>query len=364
MLRDNTDCFYGKNEAQMIAGIATLLMVWHHLFTYSNWIIDGLHFESLLGKNIDGIVWLTARLGNICIYLFAFQSGYTIYKRRNLYDSFKKRLTRILTFLLSYWMVCISFWIFGSIFNEEMPTFQNALLNLFGIEVGFFSEWINVTFAWYVLYYVLLIMLVPLLYKCFDITNPWRICLSLTAFIGFILLLSFWGIKDYWCPFMASIAGILTAKYNLFVHMCKRTAKYFNNGWYCFILLLGVFSVRIGLLYFGKITNDEIFYPVIESIIEGCIALVFIFAFLSMMRCLNNKWLVLVLSFTGNISMFLWFLHSIIFTGSRFLQNYVYYPQEPIVVFFFTLVIFIPIAMGFKKAYICLKNKLFIKCVE
>lgn len=61
--------FYGKEESMCVAGVAILLMIWHHLFTYQNWLIEGVRVESLLGNNINFLVWLTARLGNICIFL-------------------------------------------------------------------------------------------------------------------------------------------------------------------------------------------------------------------------------------------------------------------------------------------------------
>lgn len=348
--------FYGKEESMCVAGVAILLMIWHHLFTYQNWLIEGVRVESLLGNNINFLVWLTAGLGNICIFLFAFQSGYAIYKRSDLYNTTKKRFSRIFSFLISYWMVCISFLIFAIVFNEDLPTLHNLLLNLIGIEVGFYSEWVNVTFAWYVLYYILLVLSFPLLNYCFKSNNPIKIGISLVGCICLILILSACGIPGYWKPFMASIAGILTAKYEIFDYLSNNAKKYFSKGWICVSTLAFVLLIRTILLYLGNLNKDQIFFSVIESIAEAGIAFAFIFSFISLIRWLNNRAIFSSLCFIGGISMFLWFLHSILFTGSRFLQNYIYYPKEPVAIFILVLAIFIPISLVFNIAYKYIKR--------
>lgn len=340
--------YYGKTESQMVAGIAILLMIWHHLFSYPNWLIDGISVNSALGKYVNYIVWLTARIGNICIYIFAFQSGYSIYQRSDLYDTIRKRTARIFSFLFSYWIVCVFFWVIGWFFNENLPTPTAALLNMFGLEVGFYADWINVIFAWYVLYYILLIAAYPILNRCFRTKSIMVISLSTIGCLCIPLVLSHYGITGYWTPFAASLMGIFTSKYKLFEHLDNTLNKYSKKIWVCLLALCGVISVRVILLYIQSHFDYNSLFAVFASVCEGLIAFAFIYVLISFMNNICKPWISRILCFLGGISMFLWFLHSILFTGSRFLQPYVYFSSEPIVIFLTTLSVFVPIAIMFK----------------
>lgn len=342
-----SNSFYGKTESQIVAGIAILLMIWHHLFTYQNWLIDEVNVSSPLGRYANYLSWLIGWLGNICIYIFAFQSGYSLLACSHLYDTSKKRFSRIISFLISYWLICIFFWIFGLLFNEPLPSLKNALLNMIGIEVGFYSKWINVTFAWYVLYYVLLITISPVLNKCFQFKKPAIITLTLISCICFLIMLSFCGIKEYWEPFMSSIAGMLTAKYKLFEYINQK--RYLNKIWISMIMLIAILFIRSILLYTGTIYPNNPLFLVTESMGEGIIAFMFVFFFLSFIKGINSQRLSYLFCFFGSISMPLWFLHSILFTGSRFLQHYVYFAKDPILIYIITLLLFIPPSMIFNK---------------
>lgn len=55
----------------------------------------------------------------------------------------------------------------------------------------------------------------------------------------------------------------------------------------------------------------------------------------------------------------LWFLHSILFTGSRFLQHYVYFAKDPILIYIITLLLFIPPSMIFNKLLKYLEKNLY-----
>lgn len=335
--------FYGKTESQMVAGVAILLMIWHHLFSYPNWLIDTVNVNSALGKYVNYLVWLSARIGNICIYIFAFQSGYSMYQRPELYSTLRKRIHRISSFLLSYWIVCAFFWMIGWIFNETLPTPMNALLNLAGLEVGFYTDWINVTFAWYVFYYILLVLSFPLLNACFRTDNYVAITLAVIGFIFGLLLLSYSGVQGFWKPFPASIMGMLSSKYRLFEYISDKVNQYLPKNRIWFVCLCGVVLFRIIVLYILS-HNCGPTFEVFSLVLEGAIAFAFIFVLISL---IHNIWLSRILCFLGSISMFLWFFHSILFTGSRHLQKFVYFSSEPIVIFIVTLLIFIPISYAF-----------------
>lgn len=219
---------------------------------------------------------------------------------------------------------------------------------MFGLEVGFYTDWINVIFAWYVLYYILLIAAYPILNRCFRAKSIRLICLSTIGCLCILVVLSHYEIAGYWTPFAASLMGIFTSKYRLFEHLDNTLNKYSKNIWFCLLTLCGVISVRVILLYIQSHLYYSSLFAVFASVCEGLIAFAFIYVLISFMNNICRPWISRILCFLGGISMFLWFLHSILFTGSRFLQPFVYFSSEPIVIFLTTLLVFVPIAVMFR----------------
>lgn len=332
--------FYGKQESAIIAGVAIFLMITHHLFSYPNWLLNPYHVNSIFGNSVNIFFRVFGRLGNICIYMFAFTTGYTICKNADGYLTFNKRIRRILQFLISYWTICLPFIACAYIFNEPLPTIKQFAANLFGLQTGFYSKWVNVIFAWYVLFYIFLILLSPAIIKL-RYTNSF-IDTAVVLGLAILFLCTYNFLDEYWIPIFATLTGFFTAKYSWF----ERFNKGMNSQaaiYLCFMAIAIILSVRAFILVIKGIMPPWYIVPL--QIMEGIISFFFIFYVCKIFQKIDSKLLYFIFGSLGTLSMNLWFLHSYIFTGNRLLQHIVYHYSEPIVIMAFAFTIFVPVAI-------------------
>ncbi len=347
--------FFGKKEATMLAGIAILLMVWHHLFTYSDWLISSVNVKSVFGSKADEFVWLSSRLGNICIYIFAFSTGYVLCRRWQIYDTWRKRIKRILSFLISYWMVCVTFWIFALVFNEPLPTLSQAIYNLFGLHTGYYSYFINVTFAWYVAYYCFLLIVSPLIRLTLGTNKekPKYYFFSVCCIFAIIIATTeiFTNLYGYALCLGTSLTGYIVAQNDGFEKLKTGMKKYYQNVWICIIGIILSLALRAAMLFTFNSLNIPTWIIPLGILGESTITFLFIFFTISLLNRIKIPSIEKILLFFGEISMFLWFLHGLPFSGSKFLQKYLYWSSEPLLIFLTALIFFAPISMLFNYVY-------------
>ena len=85
--------YISKDTSMVIKGIAILLMIVHHMFTFPNWIIGGYEPNLLFAMYFN----VPTR---ICVGMFAFITGWAfcIQEKRRIKDIFRK----ILSFYIMY----------------------------------------------------------------------------------------------------------------------------------------------------------------------------------------------------------------------------------------------------------------------
>lgn len=345
--------FYGKQESAIIAGVAIFLMITHHLFSYPNWLLDPYHVNSIFGNGVNIFFRVFGRLSNICIYMFAFTTGYTLCKNTNVYLTFDKRIRRIFQFLISYWTICLLFIACAYLFNEPLPTIKQFVANLFGLQTGFYSKWVNVIFAWYVLFYILVILFSPAIIRLRNTKSFVDTAVALGVAILFLCTYKF--LDEYWIPIFATLTGFFTAKYSWF----ERFNKGINSKaaiYLCFMAIAILLSVRAFILVVKGIMPPWYIVPL--QIMEGIISFFFIFYVCKIFQKIDSKLLYFIFGSLGTLSMNLWFLHSYIFTGNRVLQHIVYHYSEPIAIITLSFIIFVPIAILINHITYRIKNLL------
>lgn len=231
--------WYGKDAARFISGVAILLMIAHHFFGFKEYLrpdVNWIPLCKVAGIEIERYV---AAFGKICVSLFAFNSGYVLWTRSADY-TLKKRCLRLLNFLIGYWMVCGLFLLYALAVGDSLPTLQQLMLNLVGLETGPFQNWVNVTFAWYVTYYIAFILLAPLLLAIFKSRHLW---IDIAGWVGIVIFSHLLDkiLPNVFSPLKIGAFGILAAKWGVFDRMDKHLSRLHA------VVLAGMIPVIVGL---------------------------------------------------------------------------------------------------------------------
>ena len=102
--------FYGKRESGVMAGIAILLMMVHHFFGFDGWLVDGNSWIPLVSYH-NIIERMMSGFGFICISIFAFSSGYVLYRKPEGFGYNVGLLRRGVKFLTGYWLCLAIFYV-------------------------------------------------------------------------------------------------------------------------------------------------------------------------------------------------------------------------------------------------------------
>lgn len=113
---------FSKSETNAIKGVAILLMLEHHLFTFVDRIPKGVEYNQTIMFN-DGIslLWQIGCFGKICVPIFMFLGGYAMYitiKRNG-----RKLHEMICNLYVKYWKVFVVFVPIGFLFFADQPDY-------------------------------------------------------------------------------------------------------------------------------------------------------------------------------------------------------------------------------------------------
>lgn len=203
--------WYTKHDAAMISAIGILLMIAHHLFGFKEYLAEGISWNSLFSIGGIEVERIIAAFGKICVSLFAFNSGYVIWKFRSSYRNLWNCFKRCASFLLGYWIVLALFMIYAALIGDPLPTGRYLIANLLGISTGPGMPFVNVPFAWYVTYYVIFLMLTPAI--IWSLSKGTEVDCMLVLILGAILSRLHIGFMS---PMMIGIEGVIFAKYSIF----------------------------------------------------------------------------------------------------------------------------------------------------
>lgn len=337
------DSFIGKREALAVSGIAILLMVFHHFFGFDDFRNpQNYYIESF---NIHGISFerMLAAFGKICVSIFAFLSGYALYKMADNYRTYPKVLLRLGRFLIDHWIVMALFLLYAVIIGDELPDIHNFMLNLAGLATLPVSTYVNVAFAWYVAFYILWLLLAPLTVIVAHRLNGIQLLCLLVAYIATVNILPLGDYSQILSTFISAFVGVIVCKWRIFDRL---SAKYADIPCLAVILVL----IAIPIMRQSLILVN----PGLISAAEVIITPLFIFFSILFIRRLDNGMNKILryratlvtdmLCALGMMSMNIWFLHGIFFTGRRPLQDLVYSPHYPVLIYAFAFLLLIPAA--------------------
>lgn len=292
-----------REVSNRIKGIAIVLMVMTHTFKLFSsgssyftipFLNTGKTLETILGQSAD-----------ICVYLFAFVSGYGLccsYKGKNAKDIFFQTLTKIIQFLLCYWLIVFAIYLPFYAANQGNDfRFIELFKTMFGHQ-GFFS------YGWYVYFYLLLLVTLPLFGRLLNLNKCLSLVVSYLPFIGAYIILNRVQTNvpyyDNLCVLLFSYCtacvGYSFAKHGFFDFV----NNLFSRKRWIIMLITGIvgFSLElIGFGYYGK------------GIVQP-FSVVFIIVFIVELFSFNTpKWLNKALDILGYNSMNMWYIHYIFF---------------------------------------------------
>lgn len=330
----------------MMSGVAILMMLVLHLFSFPTWYLPEVSWDSPLGNIGNKITLIISEFGGICVTLYAMMTGYSLIVSSQSYNTFKKRLLRLLKFLSSYWLACIIFIIYGYTTDNPLPTLQNFMLNLIGVQTGPTDEYINVSFGWYVTFYIEFILICPVLVKIFSTSRLYIDILSIISIIILVFCLKKISSDFIKCtPFIACCSGIIVAKYDIFTKLHNRITSHFST-----IILLTLIAtlVLVRMVFVNLHTNGGRTWLFIIDCSYSIFAIILTLLCTEYFHRKKNLFIIKVLRNLGILSMYIWFIHGIMYSGNKIIQPYIYAAKEPIVIFLSCLIFVMPLAMIFK----------------
>lgn len=186
---------FTKNDTALVKGVAILMMLFHHCFE-SSWRYDG--YEMNFFPLTESQTVTIASFFKICVALFVFLSGYGIAKslERTPQDGYARRIGRRTFSLMSgFWFIFVLGIISAAIIMPSMlEVYSNehitnsvilALYDFLGLAELFGTPTLNSTW-WYMSLALIIIAIMPLLYKLYK-RFGWIALFMVTFFLnGFV----------------------------------------------------------------------------------------------------------------------------------------------------------------------------------
>lgn len=325
---------FDTKVSQIIKGIAILIMVFHHLFGNTEWILEESKIVSIpMGQY--SLEYYISVFGKICIAIYAFVSGYGLYAS---YERKRQSLTMILKraflVLLNWWLIVLLFFLPLALICKQQIDAKVLLGNLLLVN----NTWCP--FSDYLLFYLTAILTYSGVYWVLKKVNkPWLFFFGLPFVSMFLRKIVDMTISQeilyqlvyfylLYLPFMVAGSCIYQSGAFLKIHEWLK-GRIWNKITVKVLLLVGMIPIR--WLSGNKLSLDSF------------LATVMVFLFVELIQGREEKVLVRVLSFLGKHSTNLWFLHAaFFFTFAKHTQWIVYFPRVPVLIMVWCIVCCLP----------------------
>ncbi|MBR0163783.1 MAG: acyltransferase family protein [Lachnospiraceae bacterium] len=322
--------FFDSNTTDILKGIALILMLIHHFFTYPSWWGEGVSYPLIA----QAAPYICAPF-RICVPVFCFLTGYVYYfaKEKTFIYSFKK----IGSLLVSYWMVFFPVALIAVIFVPYRYNLRDFLTEC----IAFYCP--TMPFCWYVNFYLTMMLLLPLLVRIltrsafFDLAVtvlliPFFASLAADPFVENEIVLQLRDNITEWMP--VALSGYLCAARGLFFRAKDLESKILRNKAVrvLFFLLLAL-SAAAGRFVFPHLQITTHRLPVFFITADTLYAPLFVYAAVRLAGLLPVPFAHRALAVTGRYSLWMWFV-SCVFYGitTPLFQPLLYLPKNPLLV--------------------------------
>lgn len=325
---------FTKHHTKIVKGIAMLLMLFDHLF----WMESGKYNALIKIPMYHDIPWLIGSLGNICVSMFLFLSGYGMYitaQNQGRY-TFKDAFIRIKNMWFQYAFITTLIIILDFLFGKITFDIKKIILNLLALDFSYNK------YAWFMITYIIIILVFPLM-NYLMAHSPWMLdCLIvigikgaitfLNSVINFYISVPEIAYKTLMEPFMflpVFLIGYIIAKYDIFTKVSEK-----------------IFSGKLSKLKYLLLILATLSFMVLvpHTIFDNITAPLLCFGFAYLIYATKIQ---LLIEFIGNQSMNMWLIHYPIMI--TLLNKLVYAPRYWLLILIWIILIMIPISFGIDK---------------
>ena len=348
-----------RNATDILKGVALIFMFIHHFFTFPMYYIDGISYPYL-----EGFAESFNEPFKICVSIFAFLTGYFYVFAKN------KRMKYSLKKATDVWAIYFVFFILLLIPAVILGCWEGSGKSFLMEAVGIYRP--NMIFCWYVDFYILSVLLLPLYHLAAKKHILIAVILGIALPIAIITVLKcFVHIPDIniektihnffrWFPCIAS--GYIFAQFGLFEKwfdfLFKRSIK--SKG-----IRIVVYFILMGIAFFGRRYLYDIWFNVSIFTVDFILAPLFIYGLLNLYYELPYKKALGIIAVIGRYSLGMWFFHCIFFNiCKKYTQPILYFPKNPIFVLIWGLALCLLVSFAVTKAITPLlkwKNKILFK---
>ncbi|MBQ4128757.1 MAG: acyltransferase family protein [Ruminococcus sp.] len=316
--------YFDRTETNCIKGVMLIFMFILHFFCYQSYFCEKVSYPQL--------AFMEQYIGHlqICIAGFAFLTGYFYYYTKS--KTYKYSLNKIFDLYIPYWVVLLFLLAIALITGTYSFSFPGSLLEVFAVS----SE--IMCFCWYIIFYVLLMLALPITIKLFSknmvvlfivsLLVPMVIYYGVSYFTSAEVIISLLGKFQIYYPI--AIIGYVSSRVDLFSRIDSILKNKIIIIFMSFVLVIVVFMQPSWLYSFG---HDNIILQMIRKIIRIFSIPFFIYGLINIFRIFDNKKWLTVFDKIGKYSMTMWFVHCMFFNCSKeILQPVLYLPRYPVLV--------------------------------
>ncbi len=306
-MRQSLQASLNRDDSTALKGIAILLMIMHHVLI-KDYYIDP---DVSLFSNI--VISRLMVLGKVCVGLFMFVTayGYALKKKRDWLYSF----SHIKRLLVRYWALLLVFIALGILAGNH-PDSITVLLNIFGLSSAYSCA------NWYVYFYIYAMLVLPLLSWLVDRYGVWTVLLSVVV---------------------CGVASFLLKSDDLWLKVVRECLFYTP------VLVVGCYLAQSGVSFIKhRFSTIELVLVLVLVLAAGCMSRdiygfctftviipVMAWMMVALLRHQSLQSLRAVLIKLGQLSLYMWFVHSVFFssmTRSLFQQSNLW-PKNLILVY-------------------------------
>lgn len=337
-------------ESIELKAFAIMLMFWHHLFGCGTFLSKGIQYDWISCIGSIQMDVLFGKGSKLCVPLFAFVSGYGIYKSYILQKNYLKIVKLIFKFLIQYWTVMFIIAIPYLLFFHKFHL-KYMIVNLIAFLHN--DEILYVSLSWYVKVNLLFLLISPII-KCIDkklsIQEELFVFIVLPTLLNFIIPVS----EEYYIGMMVNFlstihllfiylplfyTGIFFSKYDIVEKIRIMTLKKdkVSRNLNAFLSMGGV--ILLEALFKQNFVLDILYISVF----------VINFDYVYLNFIVKFKKLDQTLFLMGQYSLYFWLLSGMLFLNTTEFLWLLYLPKYSVFIFIWNFIILIPFVIYVQK---------------